>query len=426
MDILFVSMVAFENNTSATIQNKGIVRGLAEIGHNVDILTLQPDQRAISYDNSMNDISELISNAYYIEIDSRYAVLMAKKDLKNESSNSRIRIFKNILRKGRKVVKMIYDNISVFDAQKVNVKGVSKLNINYSKYDIIVSASDPKSSHLIVEKILKKNKNCKAKWIQYWGDPMLHDITRKRDWRNSLVKYCEGRLLSKADKVIYASPLTSEKQKETFVESSLKMDYASQVYVHSLTEKSGKVQNKSELSEIEVGYFGAYSSSIRNILPLYNAAIMGGFHLDICGYSDVLLESTNNITVHGLVPYNEVVKMEKKADVLVCISNSKGTQIPGKIYYSVSYNKPIIVVLDSEYQEELREYFKTFDRYIICENNWKSIINAIEKAKFQLKKNDFYINEQLTPQYLGRKILGEHDNLTNLGTTGIKQANDDN
>ncbi|NLN41927.1 MAG: hypothetical protein GX160_08100, partial [Clostridiales bacterium] len=54
MEVLFVSMFPFEHNTSATIQNKGIVRGLVALGNNVDTLTLEPLQTSASYDDSMN------------------------------------------------------------------------------------------------------------------------------------------------------------------------------------------------------------------------------------------------------------------------------------------------------------------------------------------------------------------------------------
>ena len=411
MKILFVSMVAFENNTSATIQNKGIIRGLSEIGHDIDIMTLRPDQSSISFDDTMNDISGLINKAYYIDIDSKYAKLMAKKQKSSDGisvKHEKSSILKLILRKGRNILKKIYDNISIFDAQKVNVKGVSKLDVDYDKYDIIISASDPKSSHLIVDKILRDNKPCKAKWIQYWGDPMLNDITRKSDWRDGLVKYYEKKLIQKADRVIYASPLTLNIQKKTFPDFAFKMDYANQVYVNVINEIKNIDNKVNNNDSISLGYFGSYRSSIRNIIPLYNAVKKDGrFKLNICGSSDIKLSNTDNISVHGMLPYKETIKMEEESDILVCICNSRGTQIPGKIYYCTGYNKPIIVILDSEYKEELRDYLEAFNRFILCENNERAIINAIEEGKRQLNTHKYIINKQLTPEFMAKKILGE-------------------
>ncbi|MCG8540745.1 MAG: hypothetical protein MJA82_12520 [Clostridia bacterium] len=409
MKILFVSMFPIESNTSATIQNKGIIKGIINNGHIVDILTVKPNINTQSYDDSMNDIHTLLGKTYYIELNSKYKLFMAKKDNKSKNIlNENTGLLRLGLKCIKSFVKKLYYNIAIYDAQKFNVKQVSKLKIDYCKYDIIVSSSDPKSSHLIVERIYKENQNCRAKWIQYWGDPMFHDITRKKDWRDELVKYSEKKLISKADKVFYASPLTLQQQRETFVDLSFKMDYASQTYVDEITHKTKKNQTKSSQKEVVVvGYFGAYRSGIRNIIPLYNAAKGGNFNLTICGPSDILLQSTKNVTVYGSVPYKKSLKMEEESDIIVCICNSRGTQIPGKIYYCSSYKKPMIVVLDGEYQEELRNYFNSFDRYIVCENHEKSINSAIRKAKEKLNNYQYNINERLTPEYMGRKILSD-------------------
>jgi hypothetical protein len=401
-------MVAFENNTSATIQNKGILRGLVGLGHDVDIMTLQPNQNSISYDNSMNDIENLVKHSYYIQIDCKYALFMAKKNNAKEvklNNNQGSSIKNFIIKRSRLFIKKIYDGTSIFDAQKVNVKGVSDLNVDYSRYDIIISASDPKSSHLIVERILKENKGCSAKWIQYWGDPMLIDITRKKDWRDRLVKYHENRLISKADKVVYASPLTLNEQREVYPHLAFKMDYASQVYasIDNSTINTSKTRQEENLTII--GYFGAYRSSVRNIIPLYNAIKESNYKMNICGPSDVILENTNVVSIYGNVPYYKALEMEAQSDILVCICNIKGTQIPGKIYYCTSYKKPIIVVLDGEHKSELKSYFDKFDRFILCDNDEASIRLAIEKAKIELTTSEYKIPKELTPEYMAGEIL---------------------
>lgn len=204
MRILFVSMTPFDYNASAVIQNKGIVKGLAASGNVVDTLTLAPIRGSIRYDGSMNDIASLIENGHYIELDQKYKRLSAKSG----NTVSGDDLITSILRSGRLMIKRVYDSVAIFDAQSSNVKNVSKVHIDYSKYDAIISSSDPKSSHLIAKEILRREKSFKGKWIQYWGDPMFHDITRKSDWRNRIVKYHERKLISSADRVIYASPLS--------------------------------------------------------------------------------------------------------------------------------------------------------------------------------------------------------------------------
>jgi len=258
MKILFVSMVPFEDNTSATIQNKGIIRGLVALGHDVDTMTLEPDRDAISFDDSMNDIKSLVNHTYYIGVDRRYALLRAKKKgsktgpEKNDASKLSTILFNKI----RAITKSIHDNTSIFDAQKINVKGISEVQVDYPEYDMIITSSDPKSSHLLGLEIFKRNRECRAKWIQYWGDPMLNDITRPRDWRDYIVKCYEKRLISSADRVIYASPLTLNVQRRTFPKLAHKMDYANQVYA-SVQSNGRDSVNRGNTSQISVAYSGA-------------------------------------------------------------------------------------------------------------------------------------------------------------------------
>lgn len=400
MNILFVTMLPFENNTSATIQNYGIVKGLVEEKHKVDVITLKPSELAANYDRSMNNISSIVDNVYYLPINPKYKAIMSKKTKKDSCQIGRA---KKVAMICRKKCKDIYNSFSVFDAQKVNVGGIDNINIDYKKYDVVISASDPKSSHLIVRHIKSKNKNLKFKWIQYWGDPMLHDITRKKSWNDFLVKYSEDKLLSEADKIIYASPITLEKQKNSFKNHASKMDYANQVYSHK--EESKPIKIKNNFDNITFGYYGAYKSSVRNILPIYDVAREKNINLNICGYSDIELEEVNNIKIEKFIPYNKVVEMERETDILICLCNNRGTQIPGKIYYCSGYNKPIIVILDGEYTKDLKLYLNKFRRFILCENNKESISKAIDRAIRDIDINKYVLVKELTPKYMAMKIL---------------------
>lgn len=411
MKILFVSMVSLKNNTSATIRNNGLLKGLVKLGHSIDVLTLKPNEVNISYDKTISiDIDNLIDNIYYIDNHPIYTLLMAKKSShinksKTVDVSTRSSIMKRLLNIFRNILKKIYDKTAIFDAQKINVKMVLNLEIDYSKYDIIISSSDPKSSHLIVKKIYTKNKSCKAKWIQYWGDPMYNDITRKRDWKDILVKYHEINLISMASRVVYVSPLTLNKQKEIFPKYAFKMDYSNQ----ACTDINANIKNKNAKKEerLKIGYFGAYNSKIRNIIPLYNYVKDKDFELNICGTSDIKLQDTNNVHVYGQLSHNETIKMERESDILVSICNIRGTQIPGKIYYLASYMKPLVIILDGEYREELRSYFSKLDRFILCENKEDSINDAIKIAVQQISNTNYAIPEQLTPEFTARKLLQE-------------------
>lgn len=410
MNILFVSMLPFAAQTSATIQNKCIIKGLNQLGHNVDALTLQPSEDALSFDPSMNDVGEWLGNCYFLEPSFIYNALRAKKHHAEESNLAYTDDLTESVRKGfmstiRAAVKSVYDAVSIIDPQQYNVRSVSKLDIEYERYGVVISSSDPKSSHLIAEFIFKYHEKGNTKWIQYWGDPMLIDITRKSDWRDPFVKNRERGLISKADRIVYASPLTLVAQKSLYPEYSYKMDYANQACSVSLKSQGNRKHEPKEI--VTVGYFGSYPSSIRNIQPLYNAALSGSFRLIIGGSSDLHLEEAKNIAVLGPMPYSTTLEFERQVDILVCICNNRGTQIPAKIYYCAGYPKPIIVILDGEHRAELRSFLDTFGRFILCDNNEDSIIRAIQRASKEISTlRDYNVPEELTPRHMASRILG--------------------
>lgn len=293
------------------------------------------------------------------------------------------------------MLKKVYKTFTVFEGIKVNIPNLEYLSIDFNVYDLLITVSDPKSSHLI-GKYLRNHDLYLKTWYQYWGDPMYIDITRKKGLiKNTLVKYNEKKLISFADKVIYASPLTLIKQKELYPKYSNKMEYCNQV---------ASKRNFDNNREFFIGYFGAYVSHVRNIYPLYKALIRLSKKSIIAGNSDINLESTNFLEIHKRLPYKEALDYENKSSILVTLCNSSGTQIPGKIYYCASQNKPIIVIIDGEYSIQLFDYLSSFNRYIICNNDENSILEAINMAKKSIEKN-VSLSKQLQIDHIGKKIM---------------------
>ncbi len=182
------------------------------------------------------------------------------------------------------------------------------------------------------------------------------------------------------------------------------MDYANQIANPTVDMP---YENNRVDSQTKVGYFGAYNSNTRNIFPFYNWAINNDTTVYISGGSNIKLESTENVIVLNQLNFKEVRFKEMEMDILVCIANSKGSQIPGKIFYNASYQKPIIVVLDGENKQDLERFLISFDRYILCENTVESIESAITKAKEQIEtKMNYKLNYKLKNPYFIEKILG--------------------
>lgn len=361
MNILYVLSRPLEINTSASIRNRATILGLIELGHNVDLFTTQPDQNHNAYDKSMTlegvhiTYVKLQGIQQVARIGRRFAILAPLK-------------------------KLVYNWMSRFEIYD-NLKGIinftDQIDLYAKQYDCIISSSDPKSSHLFVERLLEmQNNTFRGKWIQIWGDPFVGDITLKAKHKQSKIRREECRLLSKADKVVYVSPLTLQEQKRNYPESADKMVYYPIPYLQTSVTENRSLQ---KARPVKLLYCGDYGSRVRDIIPLYEAVKeMNDVHLTVCGSSDQKLDNCEQVSVNDRVEYSRVTQMEKEADILVHLSNRHGNQIPGKIYQLSATNKPILFILDGN-SKSLRDAFSRFQRYEFADNSKKAIEVAINR-----------------------------------------------
>ena len=289
----------------------------------------------------------------------------------------------------------ILQKFSIYDNRKILRYNVNKLKIDYN-YDILISSSDPKSSHLIVKELFKKNPEIAKKWIQYWGDPFSNDINNKSYIPKFLISKEEKKLLSLADKIVYVSPFTLKMQRNKFKSLSSKMFF----YPIPFYEKKIYKNCNSKL----LGYFGDYYSKDRNIIALYNCCNKKNIDLLLIGNTDVKIMNDNKkITILPRMSKEIIDKYEEDVFLLICVCNKKGTQIPGKIYHYAATNKPILIILDGEYKEEMKEYFESFNRFYICYNNEQSIGKTLDNI-FNIKTS-FMPLESIDSKVIAKKII---------------------
>lgn len=359
MKILYITATPLEYNSSANIRNIAIIKGLKKLGNEVSTLSSEFMDNSI-YINSINDIVSF-KNRYWLKLGS------VQSNITNgikDKNGIKIKLKSQIYR--------LYTKFSIYDPKKTLINKVRR-DLIKEKFDLIISSSDPKSSHLIAEKLITLNPNITKKWIQYWGDPFVNDINKNSLLPTSVIKKEEKRLIGLCDKIIYVSPFTLEEQKKNYPEYRDKMKFVPIPYIKE------KIYEKIPNLKTTLGYFGDYKSKDRNIEPLYNAIAKNKYYyLNICGNSDVKLEKKENISIRSRQKMNVIEELEKNSDILVCICNKKGTQIPGKIYHYAATNKPILIILDGNRKKELRKYFESFNRYKLCENTEEDIIKAIK------------------------------------------------
>jgi hypothetical protein len=384
MKILYVVSRPLEINTSSSIRNRASIEGLLALGHNIDLITTEYDINQPNLDERM----------FHKALNVKYLKLGGLQHY--AKYYRRYKLFKPVY----ELASMILSRFKIYD----NLKGIadyaSTCNVTDCMYDIIISSSDPKSSHLFVAKMFENACLKNTPWIQIWGDPFLTDISKSNRLLKSIIKKEEKRLLKYASRVIYVSSLTLLEQKELYPQYAMKMHYEPIPYIRK--EIYPVVDEPKET--LSFLYCGDYFSNVRDIKPLYETMKALNHNLTISGRSDLRLESIENIKIFPRVGFEKTKELEKECDVLVHLSNLKGSQIPGKIYQYSGTNKLILFILDGE-EEALINTFKSYDRYIFCHNNLHDIKAAILQICNGIYDDTKFVVEDFEPKKIASRII---------------------
>lgn len=267
--------------------------------------------------------------------------------------------------------------------------------------DIILSHS-PSFESVAYSRIIK-NYYSNAPYYQYWSDPIALSGINPDSFSYKRVPFyiVEKKAFKYADQIIFGTKTLYSFNSKLYKKLAYKMRYVDVAYllkdssVHKITRK----QN-------EFIYAGNYHSSIRNILPLYNAFNKLGknFHLTIFGGSDLVLASTDNVTINSRIPAKDLENIEHSFKNSVCLLNHSCIQIPGKTFYQIDTDQNILVIADGKYKNEIIEYLKTFNRFYLCDNDENSIINALVEIA---KQGDYVCPNEIKDKFSPKKIAAD-------------------
>jgi len=382
--ILVIKLHAYNSLSSSNMRMLAMMKGLDELGFKMDLLCTP-----VSSVTTINDMSG------YDFLDRVTMVTTQENKMYESLTKNKPSGINTIKKKVLPILRTVYHKFSLYtNSEKI----ARKLDIGllpHRNYKYVISVSDPKSSQIALMTLLNQGLKCE-KVIEYWGDPMTGDITQKAIYPEFIIKREERKLLKLADKIVYTSPFTLEMEKKNHPMYSSRM-----IYVPT-ANAFPKIYPKSNNPKYTVGYYGAYNSWIRNIMPLYNAfsALRGEARLNLVGDSDLQLNPTENILIK---PRGVVKDLEEVTDLFVCILNSSGTQIPGKLYHNAATNKPVLVIVDGDQQERMREYLESFDRFVVCGNKEAEIIAAIKDTMND--RRSWEPCKLLEPKIIAAKII---------------------
>lgn len=386
MKILFISSMLLKKSSSASIRNLSLVNGLAELGFEITVITIQYPSEVI------DDYLKAILNPR-VKLISVHAGLISNYI---PNVNSKISTRNTLLQWLKKHVK------SFVYFPDIDKKWITKTPYNQVKgYDILISSSDTKTSHFIASIIKKQTRK---KWIQIWGDPWYSDVHNHHLIYKIRSKVSERKLLKEADKIIYVSkPTLDHMQKEySFIKN--KSHHVPRGYLKAITGPPPCNENT-----INICYTGVLRG--RNIHPLvsrltsYNK--MNKIQISINVYGRIpkdIKQEFNNfscIKFCGEKTMEEIFNIYSKSDILLFIGNkAHSTQIPGKLYDYFGTNRPILALLE-DIEEPVAQFIKQTNRCIIFENK----IDQIQVEELIKKTSIQQIQEEYSPKSIANKIL---------------------
>ena len=379
-NVLVIMLTPIDGLSSTILRALALVKGLVVNGYSVEILTTKRNDATV------------INNVDQYEFLNHVKITYANS---NSVYNSIISVKGNSKLRAMNVLRNIYHALSPFDHTMSIARNVNISSLKTRKCKYIISVSDPKSVHVAAKRLIKQGL-IYEKWIQYWGDPLATDITKTGIYPKFVYKELERRLFNKSDLIFYTSPFTLREQKQSFRIYSDRMRYIPTAYIEE------KVYPEHE-GGFTIGYYGAYYSSVRNIKPLYDACLEDDqIQLNIVGDSDLQLKKAQNIEIY---PRGDISKFERETDLYVCVLNSSGNQIPGKLYHYAGTNKPILVLLDGDNMKEFQSFFERYKRYIFCKNNKDDIRKMI--SHIRASKQEYAPCKKMSCEYIVKVMLEE-------------------
>lgn len=388
--ILYITTTYILKNSSAAIRNNSVVKGFIQLGHDVDVYTLEWSPNLFSpFFKTENN-----GNINYSTLSNLNKIASIKKKVKKNHP---------FLSKSKQILKKILffpdecsEWIKIFDYNK----------IPFDKYDFFITSSDHKTSHFIGYKIKQKHNN--LQWIQIWGDPWSSDLSTLRFMKGITAHY-EKKMITAADNVIYVSAITANEMKKKHPKLSHKIHFIPRSYYPTKIEY---VNDNSQTDKIKIVYTGLISSG-RNIFHLLNVLETNNCYnkniqIDIYGNLSYeikeKLKGYSFVNIFDGIDFEHMNSIYESASILLFLSNKGGaSQIPGKFFDYMGTTKPILCLMEDD-KDEVSSFLRNYDRCLVIKNTIDSIKFNLEEI-FKLSEKKFDKDEEFSPKTIAAKIL---------------------
>ena len=269
--------------------------------------------------------------------------------------------------------------------------------LDFRIYDAIITSQYPMVDGLIG--LFIKRKHPDIFWVADIGDPVCAPYNSKL--KRPIDEYFEGKIVKGADMVVVTNRNVRLLLSYKYGVSRKKIEIITQGFDAERFKAEAEKDVKNE--KFTMLFSGTFYRGFREpkslIEALYRLKNLN-LRLQIAGRNELFLKDFDKIKEKieflGFVPYEESLKLQDKADVLVNISNKQTYQVPGKIYEYIGSRKPILNIVHDEDKDETAWFIKRYRIGVVCENRVEEIKSAVlmlysawEKGKlFEMFKFD--------------------------------------
>lgn len=363
MRILFVTFSDISVCSSSNIRNVSLIKGLLDHGHQVDIISYKTANKVQVHDETFKTVTD---RCKIIELTGVLATEKISAGLLSSGNTSLKAKIYNRLRK-------IYYSLEPVDSLRTIALSLDIEKLGLEEYDLMISSSNPYSVHILADRIRKRYFASGIKWVQYWGDALYYDTLNRNPILPSRLKKAEHNLIKDSDLVVYTNGVVLEKQKKLYKDMANKMTFIETPYAFAK-------ESTTEEFKYQVGYFGSFSTVVRDITPLYSVLSEANYNSIIIGNGDVEIIPTETLKAMPRATVSVVSEYEENTRILVCICNkltAKGDEtgaIPGKAYHYAATDKTVLMIGASP---EVEAFLKKYHRFVFVPNDPQQIKDTI-------------------------------------------------
>jgi glycosyltransferase involved in cell wall biosynthesis len=219
--------------------------------------------------------------------------------------------------------------------------------------DVIVSSALPFTAHLVASRLARRiGKPWVAEFRDLFSGNPYSDLP---SWRSAIDRKIEKTVLASAGAIVAVTPLIADELARAHGKPTFTIMNGYDVIDLDATPSPPNRIGRS----LNIVYTGIIYPGRRDPLPLFEAIRRMGergrrinvqfYGQDLRGVSDAALATNlaNQVSVHGVVSYDESLRLQRQADVLLLLlwddPRERGT-ITGKVFEYIGAGRPILAI----------------------------------------------------------------------------------